>query len=376
MKIKRVFLYLKMQILLLSVIFNFGCNSQIKAEKITQHVIKPGIDLRVDSILQFSVMVTAIFEDSKGNYWFGSHGDGLCMYNGEHYIYYTANRGLPTGIEREFAPGPNWDNVNKINGGNQIQGIQEDRNGTIWVKTSDCMTKFNGKEFDAVKPIIKGDLSTTLSMAEWNEQPDYLWFGTGNPIGLYCIKDNELLFFTLPPDNISKRDGVSALYLDRNGIMWLGTMGHGTFRYDGKSFTRINKPSEIGISRSVFQDKSGKLWMTNNKFGLNYLQNDTLVNFINQYSITNKNRHIIETFGTSFQAINEDNLGNIWLGTFSNGLWRYDGQNLTHITEKDGLPGVTVKSIFKDSDGLLWFGIGEGSVYSFDGEFFERFDSR
>jgi ligand-binding sensor domain-containing protein len=167
---------------------------------------------------------------------------------------------------------------------------------------------------------------------------------------------------------------VSEVYQDKDGNMWLGTMENGTFRYDGKSFTRINNEDEIGICRSVFQDNSGRIWITNNRFGLYYLEGDSLINFIDEYSLINNDEAIKEEFGTSFQSIEQDSTGDLWFGTFSNGLWRYDGKELTHYAQIDSFNIVTSKTIYKDKRGKLWFGIGEGSVYGFDGDEFYRFD--
>lgn len=36
-------------------------------------------------------------------------------------------------------------------------------------------------------------------------------------------------------------------------------------------------------------------------------------------------------------TINEDNNGNLWIGTIDACVWRYDGKNLTNYTTKDGL---------------------------------------
>ena len=99
-----------------------------------------------------------------------------------------------------------------------------------------------------------------------------------------------------------------------------------------------------------------------------------MINFIQEYSLVNNDEAIKEEFGTSFQSIEQDSTGDLWFGTFSNGLWRYDGKELTHYAQDDSFPIVTCKTIYKDKRGKLWFGIGEGSVYGFDGEEFYRFD--
>src|SRR5262245_31165069 len=38
--------------------------------------------------------VRSILEDSKGNYWFGSWGEGVCLFDGKGLTYFTAEDGL------------------------------------------------------------------------------------------------------------------------------------------------------------------------------------------------------------------------------------------------------------------------------------------
>lgn len=329
----------------------------------------------MDSVLQFNVMVTVIFEDSRGHFWFGSHGDGLCRYDGTNYTYFRANHGMPKGIEREFAPGPDWSIVRKINGSNQINAIEEDKNGTIWISNGDgILCKLNGSVFEPVPVDKKGVLPLKLSRESWKKEQEHLWIGASNALGLYRYNGKTLEYFALPKHDASGWDGISEFYRDKDGAFWLGTMENGTFRYDGNTFTPMNKKDEIGICRSVFQDKSGRIWITNNRYDMNYLRGDSLVNFIEEYRA--KTKELVPEFGKAFQSIAQDAEGNLWFGTFGAGLWRYDGEQLTHITKDGILPILLVKAMYKNSAGELLYSIGEGSVYRYDGKGFVRFDGR
>lgn len=44
--------------------------------------------------LQFTTGIRSIFQDSKGNYWFGSNHEGVCLYDGESFKYLTSIEGL------------------------------------------------------------------------------------------------------------------------------------------------------------------------------------------------------------------------------------------------------------------------------------------
>ena len=55
--------------------------------------------------LKYRSGIRSIFQDSKGNYWFGSLQEGVAVYNGKSFAYFTKNDGLTD---------------------NQIHSIQED----------------------------------------------------------------------------------------------------------------------------------------------------------------------------------------------------------------------------------------------------------
>lgn len=60
------------------------------------------------------------------------------------------------------------------------------------------------------------------------------------------------------------------------------------------------------------------------------------------------------------QCLLEDTDGNIWIGTWRNGLCRYDGAEFISFSNRDGLPGNDVKCIYQDKDKYIWIGTGNG----------------
>ncbi len=58
--------------------------------------------------------VISIFQDSKGDYWFGTQSQGVYRYDGKSFVHYTEQDGLAN---------------------NQVQTIQEDKAGHMWFGT-------------------------------------------------------------------------------------------------------------------------------------------------------------------------------------------------------------------------------------------------
>jgi len=68
------------------------------------------------------------------------------------------------------------------------------------------------------------------------------------------------------------------------------------------------------------------------------------------------------------RAIGSDNLGNVWLGGFFDGLVRISpGWKMKQFTTEDGLPDNGIRSIEKDELGRLWIGTRYGGVSVYDG---------
>jgi hypothetical protein len=62
-----------------------------------------------------------------------------------------------------------------------------------------------------------------------------------------------------------------------------------------------------------------------------------------------------------------------WVATYGAGVWRYDGEHLTHVpVVEDGRP-ITLYSIHEDHGGVLWLGTQANGAWRFNGKTFERF---
>ena len=69
-----------------------------------------------------SEFIRKMYQDNKGNYWFGTNGDGVIRYNGESLDQFTVNEGF---------------------GGTAVRGIVEDKEGNIWFGTSGGLSKYD-----------------------------------------------------------------------------------------------------------------------------------------------------------------------------------------------------------------------------------------
>jgi len=315
--------------------------------------------------LRYSAGVSSIFEDSKGRFWFGSHNEGVCLYDGGEFTYYTMSDGLSD---------------------NQIRTIQEDEAGVIWFGTGGGITSFDGDEFKIHTGRNFDGQDVAIGDA-WHKEPGDLWFLGDNGTyrsgdegqGVHRYDGRSLSYLALPvPDGAGEENPylVTSIVKGGNGTVWFGTYP-GVFGYDGQSFTVINDET-LGIEfgkprlhvRSIFEDSKGNLWIGNNGLGVLFYDGQTVSNFTEQHGLSIREKGLVGSLGRIF-SIAEDAAGNIWFGSRDNGAWRYDGESLTNFTMEDGLTSPMVQAIYRDKRDVMWFGMIDGSVCQFNGKSFD-----
>lgn len=362
---------MKLNGLLFCLIFALSsCHGQHAAKETTAHwALTVG-----DTVSELSNSVWVVFQATNGDHWFGSDTDGVYRFDGKTLIHYSTHHGLRS---------------------ERTRGIQQDRQGNIYISNLGGIDKFDGSSFSTLSP-IKADSSTD----HWKLQADDLWFSTlgkNGEKGPYRYDGKQLYQLEFPkhamadayferfPNNAWSPYEVYHIYKDTKGSMWFGTSNFGICRYDGKSLSWLyedhltNTPNgaSFGI-RSIVEDAKGKYWFCNTRYRYDIspdsiMQNgQVLVKYVRETGIqhlstSGKDDHVY------FMSAVKDNEGNLWLATYSQGVWKYDGKTATHYAIKDGSKAVTLFSIYLDREGELWLGTHQHGAYKLKGNGFEKF---
>ena len=352
---------LKLIYILLILTLNFSC-AENKSTVIETDNSERVTTSRTDT-LKFTSGIRAISQDSKGNYWFGSHNEGLAVFNGKSFEYFTTNEGLAD---------------------NQIRSIQEDRNGIMWIGTANGVSSYDGNR-------IHNHPVNENSESEWTKTDNDLWFNAGNQQGVYRYDGQKLNYLTFPnPKDINSGNlyAVTGISKGKNKMIWFGTYA-GVFGYNGNWFIRINdetlriteETKKVHV-RSIFEDSQGRLWIGNNGIGVILKSGDSIIHFSkeqgkliphNEFEGNILNNHFAKNTGLqSVFAIAEDSEGNIWFGDRDSGAWKYDGTTLTNYIIDKKLKGQMIWSIYEDDSKNLLFGMAAGGVYKFNGRTFDK----
>lgn len=70
----------------------------------------------------------------------------------------------------------------------------------------------------------------------------------------------------------------------------------------------------------------------------------------------------------------KDQAGNLWFGTFGNGVSKYNGNSFTNFSSAHGLPHNLNNAITEDRDGNIWFST-YGGLSKYNGVFFENYST-
>jgi ligand-binding sensor domain-containing protein/DNA-binding response OmpR family regulator/two-component sensor histidine kinase len=177
----------------------------------------------------------------------------------------------------------------------------------------------------------------------------------------------------LSPIEISPSDELRCIYFDHQGLMWIGT-NSGLKSYNGYSMTTYKSDAfSPGILPNntvlcITEDNNNRLWI-GTRNGL--VRMDKRTGEFHTYFLPKENQRIIYSLYTSSD-------GTIWIGTDEglsyynskkSSFYTFDNTN-TYITHPDGkrtkLGAYSVKNIIEDNKGNIFFGTWANGLIRFE----------
>lgn len=342
------------------VLLGYACGGQVKPDAISK------LDEANLSTVPFDAKANLVYQDSRNNYWFGSKESGLYRLNGKKLAHFTKEDGLT-----------NY----------QVIGVQEDDQGTLYFDTPGGIFQFSGRQFTKLEV---EDAST----GEWVLQPDDLWFSMGwegkGPFRydgekLYALRFPEYeqvaVFYEQYPNASFSPYGIYEIYKDRNGHLWFGTSSLGIYHFDGETvrwmyedhLTETPEGGAFGI-RSIIEDKEGFVWICNANYKYKAMPDATAekgAGALNYKRLPGINASM-ET-ADYYLSMSKDQNGDLWMLTYDNGVWKYDGTSFVHYPIMEDERPVLLLSLYIDNKGTIWAGTQHKGAYQFNGIAFEPF---
>lgn len=303
---------------------------------------------------------SVLFATRDGQRWAGTRGGALRM-DGQAATVYTEADGL-SGI-------------------NDYPHL-EDRYGRIWFSSQgNGVYRYNPQAFRQV--LVEPTFGTMPVASMLEDRNGRIWLGSHfNGVARY---DGES--FTVFPDMNRWMTVARSLLEDRAGNIWIGSPTRGLFKYDGTAFTGFDRgqvpgaremyaltkdSGQVQEAREIYalaEDRSGAIWI-GHAGGLDRMDGGRLTAFrLRKAGNTAEKTGWVRTLLT-------DRNGTVWAGLQNGGLWKYDGQQFTVFSTREGLSSNRVVSLFEDSKGRLWIGTDDSGVNCYDGKIFTRYSVR
>ncbi|MDR1344734.1 MAG: response regulator [Tannerellaceae bacterium] len=302
--------------------------------------------------------IKCIYKDRAGFMWFGSPS-GLNRYDGYEIITYKQN--LVANTKNTF--------------NNDVQIIQEDKDGMLWIKTRSgyCIYNPDMEKFEEDVDAWFGRYSQAEDFWNSSEAVMYIdygknfWFAANDDVRKYDISTGECIVFKQGgPDGPGKgvirdmRQGQNRYwFLFDNGVLeCMEAQSNKIIRRD----STLHYAAGLNNARDLrlFTDTSGDVWV----YGIGMHYGLACYNVARgawkNYSVSAEPPYRISN--NVVTAVEEDDKGNIWIGTDHGGVNMIDRSTgevsvLLH-DEQDphSLGENAIKSIYRDDTGIVWIG--------------------
>ena len=323
--------------------------------------------------------VTQLLESRDGSLW-AVTARGLIRLRGHAPHLFDENDGLAIG---------------------QVTSIAEDKDGRLWAGGQLGLSLLDGEKFRSLAVPEEAMKGVTALV---RDPKGGLWAGTRS--GIFHAGTGRVESHPFP--RTSQAAPAQVLYVDAEGAVWIGTplsllrYSHGRF----EELTRENGGLSSGDVNAIFEDREGSLWIGTRDGGLNRLKDERIANYTVRQGLPEdhvwsvfedrdetlwvgtadgslsrlprgKNRfEYFTSLGARVVAMDQDNAGDLWVGTRGNGLFRIRDRRITQVGEAEGFSPTFVGAIQADRNGGVWVGTGTSGLYLWRDGRFTRFTQK
>lgn len=313
-------------------------------------------------------IIMELYCDLSGTLWVGTWGGGLNKIEVMEEKNHT-RQDSETGLSCRFIHYKNDKSNPSSISGNSIYAILEDRTGSMWVGTDwNGLNKFN-KGQDKFRRIatIPGNPNSLVNNVVFSllfDRHGLLWIGTQNGLNTYDSRTEKYTLYQHQPDNpySLSHSEVRSVIEGSNGNIWIGTVqGLNLFDPVNKRFNRyfenVKQPGTTYIL-TLYEDKNGYLWLGTYTEGL--LRFDPAAKTFKKYVHDPDNPMSISS--NIIWAILEERDNRLLIGTEKGGLCEFDPATeefSCHMHQADDPASIshnTVYALLEDSSGSYWVG--------------------
>jgi two-component system sensor histidine kinase ChiS len=303
-------------------------------------------------------VIWSLYVDVQGTLWIGMADIGLNKFDRKRYKFkhYTV-----TPYETGVLNNPT------------VRAIFQDSRGLLWIGThggltcldrdTGTFTHFRGSEQDA------DSLSDNVVRSIYEDREGRLWVGTHDGGLNQLIRKNRPGKTGIPiikflhyraqagSTNSLSHDEVVVIGEDRFGVLWIGTNGGGLNQFFPAAGIFVhyksdaNHPNSLSSNfvRAIYEDLSGTLWIGTNGGGLNRFNREKRNFTVFQHDDNNPNSLSSNYIFSLYESPAAP--GVLWIGTYGGGLNKFNVKTGTFVNyrKEDGLPNNVIYGILEAS---------------------------
>lgn len=328
-------------------------------------------NLKSGDPLTFNELGFALSEDSDGTIWCSLHADG---------VYHLKPQASEFNRFDYQVKNP------KGSGNTIVTALYEENRKRLWVGTEtgiDVLDK-STKAFTHIEnnTLDKFSISNNKITSILEDRTGNIWVGT--KYGLNRLYKNKFSHLNNLNHNTPLLSNNAISFLeDKKGQIWISTsLAIVILNPDSKTITQIpvqeNKPqSLLAAPQSIYQDRQNQIWIGTWGNGLSKF--DPVKKTFEYF--THNNADSTSISGNGIFGITQDSKDNFWISLWGNGLDHFDPQqkqfrNYQPIdNHPTSISGKLVSQVFEDSQSNLWVGTSTGLNLLKDKEkgIFQRF---
>jgi signal transduction histidine kinase/ligand-binding sensor domain-containing protein len=297
----------------------------------------------------------SLLASKDGGLWVGGMGTMTLILGGHTKMY-----SLMVGTER-----------------GDVRSLCQAQDGTIWAGTSKGLFKFTGKDWQRLGPetgIPNEQISSVLI-----DRENTLWLGTQDQkqrpeSRIAFLREGETRFRI----SSERCDETDMLAQAPDGKIWTAQVSRSVraFTFGPTNIQFVAPEIRVG-SQAILFDRDGGLWIPTVGDGLRRVRNMATLGTTDIAQFSDEVDKFTQKDGLSSDIVTcvfEDREGGIWFGTTA-GLDFFRDNKITPISAREGLPFDQELCVAAGQDGSIWAGAGlEGFIQLVRGQ--DRFIKR
>jgi ligand-binding sensor domain-containing protein len=259
---------------------------------------------------------------------------------------------------------------------NHVLCVEEDSRGVLWVGTYSGVQIFDGYDFQIFNENSRGDelFTNHVVYAIAEDKNHNMWFGTEFGLNKYDVATGVITRIIKEDDSELglSHNNIRDIYIDDDGLIWLGTYGGGITIFDEKNQKYSHLTAIEDDTLSLQSNFINSFYADNNELLVATEQGGISIIDVKEKRVKqNLSGDLLGTSGIIVNQVFRDHFDNYWISTWNHGLIQFSREDSRFKKIKVFWPGkrneenVTVRWIEQTDKEFLWVGTFGNGLFKY-----------